>query len=409
MKSIYLERYAWPEPVLSSYNNYSEIDCIVVIPAYNELNLEKTLDSLGHCHAPGQKVLVIVVINEPEDASVDVQARNKLCYDHVKKFHASWFQLEAVHLKLPKKKAGVGLARKIGMDEAVRIFNKFGKEGTIVCFDADCTCDQNYFLAIEKFYKDQNNNLGLVFYEHPLNGNHPTEIINYELFLRYYIDALRFSGYPNAVQTLGSCITVNSKAYEKQGGMNTRKAGEDFYFIHKIVPLGGIGEINNTCIYPSDRISDRVPFGTGHAIGKLIQQGPYGYETYNPAIFQDLKIIFSTYKEFYKGKKPKDLALPDSVVSFYEKNLFERDLGKIMEQSNTIQNFEKRFYAWWNAFQVLKFIHHSRDNFHPNVGLHEATDWLNEVYFKSNLQDKDLKEKLLTFRQKDRQSDFYIK
>jgi len=42
--------------------------------------------------------------------------------------------------------------------------------------------------------------------------------------------------------------------------MNRKQAGEDFYFIQKLMPLGGYFALNSTAIYPSPRESSRVPF-----------------------------------------------------------------------------------------------------------------------------------------------------
>ena len=53
----------------------------------------------------------------------------------------------------PVSKWGVGLARKTGMDEAVRRFNSINRpDGVILNIDADCTVDSNYFIEIcDKF------------------------------------------------------------------------------------------------------------------------------------------------------------------------------------------------------------------------------------------------------------------
>lgn len=406
LSNIYLKRYAWQENHLPDYAIHSNSGMIVVIPAFNENNLTSALSSLNACHPPQQEVLVLVIVNEPQDAEEDIQAINRRSLDETKNFNA-WFPIETIHLKLPPKKAGVGLARKIGMDEAVKIFEHSAKDGIIACFDADCTCDENYFLALEDFFEDPKNHLGLVYFEHPLNASFPSEIMRYELHLRYYIDALRIAGYPNAVQTLGSCITVRSRAYQKQGGMNTRKAGEDFYFIHKMVPLGGIGEITQTCIYPSDRTSNRVPFGTGHAINKYLQQPSSEHTTYHPATFLDLQALLSSYQQFYTDDI-QSVFLPESITAFLQQTDFDKHLNQILKQSNNLENFRKRFFAWLDGFRTLKFVHFSRDHFHPDVSLHDATDWLIS-HLATNLVNRSLKDKLLLLREVDRKTGFYIR
>src|SRR5690606_5551781 len=132
----------------------------------------------------------------------------------------------------------VGLARKIGMDEALRRLDRAGRlDGVIACFDADCTCDPNYLVEVERFFRENPKAPGCsIYFEHPLSG--PAEpgiyqaVARYELHLRYYIEALRHAGFPHAFHTIGSSMAARASAYLQQGGMNKRQAGEDFYFLH---------------------------------------------------------------------------------------------------------------------------------------------------------------------------------
>ena len=75
----------------------------------------------------------------------------------------------------------------------------------------------------------------------------------------------------------------------KAGGMNRRQAGEDFYFIQKLVPAGGYFSLNSTVVYPSPRPSFRVPFGTGASITKLNESGEPFLMTYNISAFDELR------------------------------------------------------------------------------------------------------------------------
>lgn len=406
--NIYLNRYAWQTPLFRDYSSF-QAGIVVVIPSYKEPGILHTLHSLKACTPPEEKVVVLVVINEPEDASEEVRLLNMESYVAVQKFPSTSFDLKSVFIRLPPKKAGVGLARKIGMDEAVRILEAQQKDGIIVGLDADCICQPNYFTAISAFFQSESKNLGLIHFAHDLNGPNAPAIISYELFLRYYINALRYSGYPYAVQTLGSCIAVRSSAYQKQGGMNTRKAGEDFYFIHKMVSIGGIGEITGTVIIPSDRISDRVPFGTGHAIGKLVKQSTTDFSAYNPLIFEDFKAIISQHEKIYMERGFNFTRLSASVDAFYESCSFQSDLEKILRHSNSPLNFSKKYFRWWDGFRVLKFIHFARDHFHPNVSLDDAMHWLNENYLHLSRGNHDPKAQLQEIRNFDMNHPLYIK
>ncbi len=400
--NIYLQRYAYPSIGLHQQIKNNP-DIIVVIPAYAEQNIATALRSLHDCSKPIGEVSVIIVINEPDNAKESISTLNKRTFEEAEGITKTFEQF-TINLKLPPKKAGVGLARKIGMDEAVRCFEENRKDGIIVCYDADCTCAPNYLQVIEDFFSNPEHKLGMVHYEHDLNGPNSEAIILYELFLRYYINALRIIQYPNALQTLGSCITVKSKAYQKQGGMNTRKAGEDFYFIHKMVPLGGLGEINNTTIFPSDRTSERVPFGTGFAINNYLKSPDQAYPSYSPKIFEDLKVINLNLEEIYYTRQlPK---YPESVARFYSEHHFS--IAELISQSGSFENFLSRYYSWWDGFRVLKFVHFCRDEFYPNEPLSNSMVWLDQ-YLKTGLDSLSKIEQLRAMRTYDKMNPFYIK
>ncbi|HHZ81502.1 MAG TPA: glycosyltransferase, partial [Flavobacteriales bacterium] len=242
-----------------------DLGIVVVIPCFNEPDILRILSSLKNCDSPKCSVEIVIVFNCPEDASILVKQTNQKRSEEARNFSKEHgrkhFQIHTIVAdQLPTKHAGVGLARKIGMDEAVRRFDLTENHlGLILNVDADCTVATNYLSEIlDGFAKNEKINAASIRYEHMLSGPEPQEvykaIVLYELYLRYYIRGLRFANYPFAFQTLGSCMVVRSSTYQQQGGMNKRKAGEDFYFLHKIMPLGGFVEINSTCVYPSPRV-----------------------------------------------------------------------------------------------------------------------------------------------------------
>ena len=393
-KLVYLDRYAWKEILFPSYTPPKNLEFIIVIPSFREKDLVIALNSLNRCTPPNGEVLIIVLINEPESADGEIQHINTKCFTLLQNYNSK-FELMYSYQKLPAKKAGVGLARKVGMDEAVRIFEKSGKDGIIICYDADCICEKDYLTEIERHFTEKKINGGVVFFEHQLNGKNHTAILNYELYLRYYIDALRYAGFPFAHQTLGSCIVTRSSVYQKQGGMNTRKAGEDFYFLGKVIPLGGFIEINSTTIYPSDRISDRVPFGTGKAVGQLLATEE-AYCVYNPKTFEDLKIFFNKVKDFQHGG---DTEIPLTLKKFLG-DKWRDELITIKSQTASQATFSKRFFSWFDAFKVLKFVHFARDHCYENIPLVNALSWLERSYL--GFLPKKMNEKLVALRALDR-------
>ncbi|MEM6806764.1 MAG: glycosyltransferase family A protein, partial [Bacteroidota bacterium] len=215
---------------------------LIVIPCYAESELLETLDSLEKNTKTAFQTEVIIVLNAGEHASEEVVVQNR----KTEKEFEHWLKvgdkkLDYFLLKknsLPKKHAGVGLARKIGMEEAVGRFELAEeKEGIIVCLDADSRVAENYLNSIyQHFQQHPKTEACSIYFEHPLEGDEFEEdiyrgIIYYELFLRYYIEGLRYAEHPYAYHTIGSSMAVRSTAYERQNGMNRRKAGEDFYFL----------------------------------------------------------------------------------------------------------------------------------------------------------------------------------
>jgi glycosyltransferase involved in cell wall biosynthesis len=380
---------------------HPEVSLIVVIPCFNEPDLAKSLESLHRSERPKGGVEVIVVVNSASDSSSVVLEQN-----HRSLHQARWWIETQKHPKLtvhlihatdlPSRHAGVGLARKVGMDEALRRFDDIGKmeEGIILCFDADCECAPNYLASVEEHFRIQRGSPGCsIYFEHPLEGELPPAVYdavtNYELHLRYYVQALRYAQFPHACHTIGSSMAVRARAYMEQGGMNRRQAGEDFYFLHKLIPLGGFTELNGTAVYPSPRASDRVPFGTGRAVSEWPGKG----KTYPLQAFEDLRLLLKTV--------PMHLApptgLPESLQTFLQDQNFSAALEEIRRNTSTAEAFRKRFFRWFDGFRVMKFVHHARDRFY---GEQETGAAAAELLARIGRQPegRSLRELLLTYR-----------
>jgi len=413
----YLEKSALFQPQIDDQPN-PDLNMVVVIPAYDESHLIRSLVSLKNCESTLCSVEVIVVFNASEIDSTEVKQNNSQSF--VKAL--GWSKIYSTpkikfhilnHSDLPSKKAGVGMARKIGMDEAVyRLEETLHSKGIIACFDADSLCQPNYLKAIENhFLENPNTQACSIYFEHPLEGEeHETAIyeaiILYELHLRYYNNAKRFSGFPYAFETIGSSMAVRFDAYQQQGGMNERKAGEDFYFLNKFMPLGNFTEIRNTMVIPSPRKSDRVPFGTGKAIAEIVE-GQKEFLTYSPQTFIDLKRFFDMVLILY-SKTESEIeellsSLPESVQSFLESQDFILKLSEIKSNTTNLKTFYNRFFRWFNGFLMMKYVHHTRDRFYPNVSVEKAAWWLLKNYYKLEIQEgATTKDLLKMLRQEDK-------
>lgn len=404
-------------PSLIAESPPADLALIVTIPCRDEPTAERTLASLRQCALPDGSVEVILLINGSEKDAPAVRTRNLHTYQTAQTFAARYnskkFALYPLHFPdLPPKHAGVGLARKIAMDEALRRLTAVqNPQGIIVCLDADSLVETNYLTAINDFFvENENCRAAGIHYAHPTEGDVFSEkiyqaIVTYELHLRYYVHALQGAGMPTAVQTVGSSMCVRAEAYAAQGGMNRRKAGEDFYFIHKFTGYGHYGEITDTTVIPSPRISRRVPFGTGRAVGEITDGK--SFLTYPPEIFADLRIFLTAADDLYKEYVPDKY--PPSVRNFLEAEDFSQKLREIRGNTASLSNFHKRFFQWFDAFRAMKFVHFARDNYYPTVTVATAVKgWLQAhrpSVHTENLSESDL---LFYFREQDKNASGFV-
>jgi hypothetical protein len=353
----------------------STLSIVVVIPSFNEKDVVGSVQSLLSCVVSGFSVEIIVVVNHPENSSkevVDLSLKNIIDLNILSKNNNSK-NTSVLPIYIPDlaiKHAGVGWARKIGMDEGLRRLKEICRDGVLVGFDADSKVQTNYFIEIDGFFTNKSNLGASIYFEHPENdksfsNNQLFNIICYELHLRYYKNALKYCGLPYSFHTVGSSFAVRASTYAKQGGMNRRKAGEDFYFINKVIQGGGFGEINSTKVIPSPRMSDRVPFGTGRAMMEANEGKTDLNLTYNFQIFELLK----TWVESIELGDFNYNSFPQVIKEFMSEESWLKSLNQLRNNTNSIKSFRKRFFAEYDAFWMLKFVHFARDNFFSDSSL----------------------------------------
>ncbi len=371
--STYLEQRAlFPQIIKEAPDKSTGI--IVVIPAYNEPGINKVLDSLASCSQPACKVEIIIVVNAPEGAEKGSLECNKITIENIeiwKKENSNcFFRLFAfVAENQSIKEWGVGLARKTGMDEAVRRFDSIDNPGGVILnLDADCLVEQNYFVSVfNELLKKRYRSACSIYFEHPLSGSDFPEYIYkyitlYELHLRYYFQGLAYCGFPYGFHTVGSAIAVKAELYVKTGGMNRRQAGEDFYFIQKLIPSGGYFSLNSTTVYPSPRASSRVPFGTGPTIIRLSEGKTEPLLTYNILAFKDLRTFFGMTENIFRCK-PEDLhesyeLFPESLKLYFDEKEWTDKMAEIKNNTSGLTSFRKRFFGWFNMFRIVKYLNH---------------------------------------------------
>ncbi|MFN4121724.1 MAG: glycosyltransferase [Flavobacteriales bacterium] len=334
----------------------------IVIPSFNEPTLEDLLRSLAQIHQPECDFAVIVVLNHALNTTETVKNHHTNQQLKLEKLKSS-LPYELIVLNaydIPDVKAGVGYARKLGMDYAAyQLIKQNQPKGLIVCLDADCQVSDNYLISLADVALQSPNSVSMAL-AHPfetLSEKHRSGIVHYELFLRYYLLALKFTGFPYCAYTIGSAMGVSAQLYVKSGGMNQRKAGEDFYFMNKLLPHGRHIFISDTQVFPSPRISERVPFGTGRSMKMWLEQNKDPGQTYSVWCFQQIKHVIDCFAEnAYLPKQFPKAPLVPILRNYLIKRGAETIIEQLKTQAKDVSARKKRFFQWFDAFLIMKCL-----------------------------------------------------
>jgi hypothetical protein len=285
--------------------------------------------------------------------------------------------------ELNTKQAGVGLARKVGMDLSLTIFD-YSKNTIklIICLDADSNVSQTYLTNTINDFNKNDLSVAVVNFEHPVDGtdDYNAAIICYEIFLRYYVAGLIFAGSDYAFHSIGSTMMCDHNAYMKIGGMNKRKAAEDFYFLEKLAKIYQINKIDSATVYPSKRSSWRVPFGTGQRVTRFLSKTQDEYLLFDPAVFEVLKEWLEIYNSNAISDPQEILnqakAIHPELYNFLLQNNYPKQWEKILSNTKSGRQLTLQRKIWFDGFKTLKLIHHLRDTAFPKINMFDALDML---------------------------------
>lgn len=387
------------------WNETPGIHTVVVVPAICEYeNIKNLFLSLSkNSQSALENSLIIFVINQKSPTNQEVKSDNRISLDflrllilkkpvdeHQQKILRSGIKIGLIDASTDAKsfsdrEAGVGLARKIGMDLALQVFDySFADRKLIVSLDADCLVQENYLEEIQKHFKKENCSVAVVDFEHAIPDDRQNEIgiLSYEIFLRHYVAGLLFAKSPFAFHTIGSTIICDHEAYIKVAGMNTRKAAEDFYFIQKLAKNFKVNRITKTKVKPSPRESWRVPFGTGRSMTDFLSKEKKMF-VFDPNIYIILKDWLSLFNSDYSLNP--DLVIQESkkihpeLYNFLANRGFKENWTKIFKNSKSAKQLEYQRTNWFDALETLKLVHHLRDSSFPMQDIETGVENLFKV------------------------------
>ena len=256
------------------------------------------------------------------------------------------------------REMNVGFARyelfKIALKE-VRV----SSQALCLFLDGDTLCSQDYLSLIsQKLRSDFWVGHCRIIHQKAQMFQQQVAIDFYENYLRSYVEGLRFSGSAYAYYSVGSSIVCHRKVIEKCGRvMRKRNAGEDFYFLQEARKnFGEVIELTAR-VYPSARISDRVPFGTGKAVEKIMQK--QYLKIYEQAVFQQLKKVLDLLAEKKLAVSKEDFFAIDlaNAYDFFEKKKFFLYLENWREQGNLNEKRQKKILQdFFDALKQQQFL-----------------------------------------------------
>lgn len=403
----YLQNYA--EVEIESMPEFSQqYQHCLIIPAYNEtVEFLKTLIQ----EFQDKQLLIILVINRPDNGSLEANqplllwlqqnletestTENQILYKLSNQSSALVIDRDS---KPIAKQFGVGLARKIAADCATALIHRgVIKSPWIGSTDADTVLPKAYFETFSLQADSGNSNnretaaLCLPFRHRNseqknslpqdakvrANIHHLTQV--YEAKLHHYVLALRWIGSPYAFHTIGSCLAFHYQHYAQARGFPKRSAGEDFYLLNKLAKLGKVHTPSEPVLSIQSRVSDRVPFGTGPAVQKLLEESASGNNWlkanlfYNPELFIIIKAINNHAKEFLSIATDEPETITLSAQQQRVKKDLQRQLNllqqltKIRQQFTTPTQRQQAFNNYFDAFRTMKAVHFLRDHGYPNV------------------------------------------
>ncbi|HEY3307860.1 MAG TPA: glycosyltransferase family 2 protein [Desulfuromonadaceae bacterium] len=344
----------------------------VVIPALAETaTLLDTLCSLA-LNPPEalSRFLVLVVVNHREDTPLADKLDNLASLEQFQKaavpdnLQFAWVNAASSGMELPNKSGGVGLARKIGLDLALTRLDYDRHDPILACLDADTLVRPDYLPTLLRHFKSPDSNSAVINFVHQ-KGVTPeanSAIMRYELFLRSYVLGLKTAGSMYGFHTVGSAMACRASAYVKISGMNSRTAGEDFYFLQQLAKTAGVDQVKGTVIYPSARASHRVPFGTGRSISKLLEGDAGAVLFYHTDCFhilgRFLKLISDHLAEGPNFLLTQAREISPQLVNYLDLAGFEDIWEKLSRNNKGKQALWSAFNGWFDGLKTMKLIHH---------------------------------------------------
>ena len=344
-------------PIQKLYNQ------IISIPCYTEFDyIFLTLESINTQSIEIlSTTLVSITINNSNNCDAKIFDNNLLTFKKILKmkykFEIVIIDCFSKNKAFTDKYAGVGLARKLSVD----LILKYTHLDTIICFlDADTIIKNNYLSDICKNKTLNKWQCAVVNFKHQNDEIRTHDIIQkYDLLLKNNASQLSIAGSPYDYVPLGSTMVCTSYSYVSIGGMNKRKAAEDFYFLQEMQKCFNVFKIKDIYVYPSSRFINRSYIGTSKRLYDVINNkntiSDYFFNKKSYMIlsfFLNLIIINNktNYESILKKIKKRDIILYNYINDTNFISVWP-NISKLKDI-----NFNKEFHRWFDYLKIIKLL-----------------------------------------------------
>ncbi len=279
-------------------------------------------------------------------------------------------------MEIPDHDGGVGTARKIGMDAVLRCMERKELEKEVICcLDADTLVEENYLSAVYAHFRGAGTPAAVTAYAHqkPADQYLLAAICCYEIFLRFYVIGLSYAHSPYAFHSIGSTMACTADGYVGVRGMNRRTAAEDFHFLNKLAKIGHIGLIDQTTVFPSARVSGRVPFGTGQRMLRSMTGETDEYRLYDPRIFVIIREWLAGMERDPDRDSTNILSEASQIhprlTEYLRLNHFDTDWQNIRRNSRNLPHLRQQFHVWFDGLKTMRLVHHLSQHTFPLVNM----------------------------------------
>ena len=338
----------------------------IVIPAYAELEfLPLTIESINQ-NKPEllNQTLVVVVVNNANNSPQSIKNNNQLTLQKLNEnnyqFPHAVIDAASSGLELPLKHAGVGLARKIGMDLVLP--HLLSSKSLIFCTDADTKVSPDYLSKVTQYFDSHNTSAAVIGFDHLQSEDSAINdaIGKYENFLKTTAEKMKNAGSPYGYVSMGSTMVCTAESYCAVGGMPRKKATEDFYFLQELTKYCGVHNIPETLVFPSPRPISRVYLGTGYRMEQIQK----GFDITNLYYSDDAYRYLSKWLQLGGHAWEKSLndllkdikSIHPNLIGFLKIEGIETIWSKIQNNAPSELHFKEQFHRWFDGLKTIRFL-----------------------------------------------------